>query len=191
MALGLATSCAALTGCASSDPPPSGVALYWQAESLYFDFRETTNGVLAVIDEGPWEVRTYGMTPSGAGCDDGWKFDLTRTTTIDPTDVEGKREAVAQHLVSEGFDVDGMDLAPGEVASTDVIVREQGVYTLLTVTLVDNGNVVVTATSPCKPGDKFELSRMLFGTGPLPEGYLPDRESPADPVFFGTDLGER
>ncbi len=83
--------------------------------------------------DGPWEVRTYGMTPSGVGCGDGWKFDLTRTTTIDPAGVSGKREAVAQHLVSEGFEVDGMDLESGEVASTDVIVREQGVYSLLTV----------------------------------------------------------
>ncbi len=32
---------------------------------------------------------------------------------------------------------------------------------------------------------------MLFGTGPLPEGYLPDQESPSAPVFFGTDRGER
>lgn len=67
------------------------------------------------------------MTPSGVGCGDGWKFDLTRTTTIDPAGVAGTREAVAQHLVSEGFEVDGMDLDSGEVASTDVIVREQGV----------------------------------------------------------------
>lgn len=169
---------------------PTGDELYQQAESLYLDFRETTNGVLAVVHDGPWDVRTHGMTPSGVGCGDGWKFDLTRSTTIDPGDVAAKREAVAQHLVSAGFEVDDLDLASGQVASGDVIVREQGVYSLLTVTLVDNGNVVVTATSPCRPGDKVELSRMLFGDGPLPEGYLPQQESPSDPLFFGITPGE-
>ncbi|WP_147374408.1 hypothetical protein [Microbacterium sp. AG238] len=69
--------------------------------------------------------------------------------SIDPAEIPDKREAVSQHLVEAGFEVEGMDLASGTVSSGDVIVRKQGVYSLLTVTLIDNGNVVLTATSPC------------------------------------------
>ncbi len=36
-----------LTGCGATVAQPTGDELYQEAESLYFDFRETTNGVTA------------------------------------------------------------------------------------------------------------------------------------------------
>lgn len=171
---------------------PAGDALYASAESLYMTYRETTNRVLARVDDGPWQVGEggYGMTPSGVGCGDGWKFDLTRSTTVETADVPALRQAVAEQLVDEGFDVEGMDLSSETVASGDVIVREQGVYSLLTVTFVDNGNVLVKASTICQPGDRRELRDRIFGTEPLEYGYLPLEEAPTDPLFFGITPGE-
>lgn len=56
-----------LTGCGATVAEPTGEELFERAESLYLDFRETTNGVLAAVHDGPWEVGTYGMLPSGVG----------------------------------------------------------------------------------------------------------------------------
>jgi len=180
-----------LTGCGGTVAEPTEDDVYAQAESLYFEYRETTNEVLSIVDDGPWRVDTYGMTPSGAGCGDGWKFDLARSTSIDPTAIADTRAAVAEHLIGAGFDVEGMDLESDAASSGDVIVREQGVYSLLTVTFVDNGNVVVTATTPCHAGDRFALSDRLFGEDALPgQGYLPAEESPSAPLFFGITPGE-
>jgi hypothetical protein len=179
-----------LTGCGATVAEPTGEELFERAESLYLDFRETTNGVLAAVHDGPWEVGTYGMLPSGVGCGDGWKFDLTRTVSLDPAEIPDKREAVSQHLVEAGFEVEGMDLASGTVSSGDVIVRKQGVYSLLTVTLIDNGNVVLTATSPCQPGDIEELDRMMYGDDPIPDWPVPEQEAPSDPIFFGIADGK-
>lgn len=186
---------AILTGCGGGQmAEPTGDELYAQAEALYFDYRETTNGVQAQIDEGPWTVggggAGYGMQPSGAGCGDGWKFDLSRATTIDTGDMDAARQAVADHLTDAGFEVEGMDLGTGEVTSSDVIVREQGVFSLLTVTFVSNGNVLVTATTTCNAGDPSELSDMLFGGVRLADGYLPTEEAPSDPLFFGITPGD-
>lgn len=181
---------AVLTGCGASVAEPTGEELFERAESVYLEFKETTNGVLAAVHDGPWEVGTYGMSPSGVGCGDGWKFDLTRTVRIDPAEIAAKREAVSQHLVAEGFEVEGMDLSSGTVSSGDVIVRKQGVFSLLTVTLISNGNVVVTATSPCQPGDKFELNRLMYGDDIIADWPVPAQESPSDPLFFGIVDGE-
>lgn len=188
----VATATIVLTGCGGTVAEPTGDELYERAESLYMDFRTKTNAVLAAVHDGPWDIADggYGMSPSGVGCGDGWKFDLTRSTTIDPAVIDDKRAAAAAALVSEGFEVENMDLGSGEVTSSDVIVREQDVYSLLTVTFVNNGNVLVTATTPCNPGDKFELGERLFGTETLRNGYLPQQESPSDPLFFGITPGD-
>ncbi|MGA7147727.1 MAG: alpha/beta hydrolase [Microbacterium sp.] len=113
---------------------PSDDELYAQAEQVYFDYREAVNGVLEVIHDGPWEVGdgAYGMVPSGAGCGDRWNFKLTRTTTIDRAEQDRIRQDVADHLTDAGYEVEGMDLGSEAVTSSDVIVRKQGIFSLLT-----------------------------------------------------------
>lgn len=160
-----------------------------KAEELYLAYRETTNGVLAVIHDGPWDVETYGITPNPGSCDDGWQFEFARTTTIDPAEVPAARSAAAEQLKSEGFDVEGMELDGADASSSDLIVREQGVYSLLTITFVDNGNVVVAATTPCNGGDPDAIAERVFGGDPLDADPLPIREAPSDPVQFRVPPG--
>jgi hypothetical protein len=182
-----------LTGCGGSPvAQPSGDDLYTQAEKVYFEYREAVNGVLAVIHDGPWEVGDgpYGMEPSSVGCGDGWNFSLARSTKVDPAQQDQLRQDVADYLTDAGYEVEGMDLGSGEVTSSDVIVREQAPFSLLTVTFINNGNVLVVADTACHPGDHFELNDMLFGDAQLAKGYLPRQESPADPLFFGITPGD-
>ncbi|MGA7147726.1 MAG: hypothetical protein WBX17_04450 [Microbacterium sp.] len=171
---------------------PTGDELYSHAEDVYFGYREAVNGVLALIHDGPWEVGdgAYGMEPSGAGCGDGWNFGLARSTKVDPADQDRMRQDVADYLTDVGYEVEGMDLGSGEVTSSDVIVRKQAPFSLLTVTFVNNGNALVVVDTACNPGDRSELSDMLFGGVYLAEGYLPQQESPSDPLFFGVTPGD-
>ena len=183
-----------LTGCGGGPvAQPTSDELYAQAEEVYFEYREFVNGLLAVIHDGPWEVGesgAYGMVPSSTGCGDGWNFGLTRSTTVDPAEQDRLRQEVADYLTDAGYEVEGMDLGSGEVTSSDVIVREQGLFSLLTVTFVNHGNILVLADTACHPGDHLELGDMLFGDARLAEGYLPQRESPSDPLFFGITPGD-
>lgn len=183
-----------LTGCgAGPAAEPTGEELYTQAEEVYFEYREFVNGLLGVISEGPWTVSgsgSYGMVPGSAGCGDGWNFSLTRSTTVDPAEQDRLRQEVADYLADAGYEVEGMDLGSGDVTSSDVIVREQGLFSLLTVTFVNNGSVLVAADTACHPGDDIELGDMLFGDAKLAEGYLPREESPSDPLFFGITPGD-
>ncbi|WP_127819440.1 hypothetical protein [Microbacterium sp. CPCC 204701] len=172
---------------------PTGDELYAQAEEVYFEYRGFVNDLLAVIDDGPWKVRdsgAYGMVPSGGGCGDGWNFSLSRATAVDPAEQDRMRRDVADFLTDAGYEVEGMDLGSREVVSSDVIVREQGLFSLLTVTFVNNGNVLVVADTACHPGDPVELGDMLFGDAQLAKGYLPREESPSDPLFFGITPGD-
>lgn len=186
----------ALTGCAKEGDGmaiPTGEELVAQAEQHYRDYRSVTNEVQARIFDGPWQVETasFGMQPSAAGCsDESYKFDLARTTRVDPEAHDAAREDVATYLADAGYDVESKDLGSGEAKSTDVIVREQGDFSLLMVTFIANGNVLVTATTKCWPGDRHELSDLMFGGVTLSEGYLPREESPSDPLFFGVTPGE-
>ncbi|WAA66689.1 hypothetical protein [Microbacterium oxydans] len=172
---------------------PTGDELVAQAEQHYLDYRGVTNDIQALIFDGPWpvEVGSFGMQPSGAGCPDGsYKFDLARSTQVDPAQHAALSESVREHLIEEGYDVEGQDLGSGEAKSTDVIVRKQGDFSLLMVTFIANGSVSVTATTKCWPGDRIELSDLMFGGATLSEGYLPREESPSDPLFFGVTPGE-
>lgn len=192
-ALGATTVVAlSVTGCAG-DSPPTGDELFDQAEQHYRDYRAVTNDVQSLIFDGPWEasVGSFGMQPSGAGCpDDSYKFDLTRITEVESSEQSDLSAAVRGHLEDAGFEVESQELGSGEAASLDVIVRKQGDFSLLMVTFIANGSVLVTATTPCWPGDRNELSDMMFGGVTLGEGYLPRAESPSDPLFFGVTPGE-
>ncbi|WP_424463953.1 hypothetical protein [Pseudoclavibacter helvolus] len=98
-------------GC--SEPAPTGAVLFADAKQHYFDYRAVTNDVQALIFDGPWhaEPSSYGMQPSGAGCgDNGYKFDLTRTTSVDPAAQPALSAAVAAHLSEAGYSVEGQDL---------------------------------------------------------------------------------
>ncbi|MFK3676815.1 hypothetical protein ACI2IP_03755 [Microbacterium sp. NPDC090218] len=186
----------ALTGCTNEGDgmaTPTGDDLVAQAKEHYLDYRGVTNDVQALIFDGPWEAPggSFGMEPSGAGCPEGsYKFSLARSTEVDPGEHAERSSAVQKYLTDAGYELDGMDLGSGEVKSTDVIVREQGDFSLLTVTFITNGSVLVTATTKCWPGDRIELSGLIFGGANLSEGYLPREESPSDPLFFGVTPGE-
>ncbi len=181
----------AMTGCEGQTVAPTGDELYAQARELYFSYREVTNGVLERIDPGPWEVgSSYGMEPSAAGCGDGWKFALSRSTTVDPADQPAMREAVTDYLTSAGYDVEGQDVGADGAVAREVVVEKQDPFSSLRVTFATSGNVLVTATTRCMPGDIGELDERLFGDAVLAEGYLPRTESPSDPLFFGITPGE-
>lgn len=185
----------ALTGCVNGGDgmTPTGDELVAQAKQHYLDYRSITNDVQALIYDGPWEaeIGSFGMQPSAAGCgDNGYKFDLTRTTQVDPDAQGALRDEVRRHLTDAGFEVEDQDLGSGDAQSSDVIVREQGDFSQLMVTFIANGSVLVTATTKCWPGDRAELSKLIFGGVTLSEGYLPREESPSDPLFFGVTPGE-
>lgn len=189
-ALFLAGAAVVLTGCAPA--APTGDALVAEAEQHYLEYRTITNDVQALIDDGPWraEVSAYGMQPSGAGCSsDSYKFDLTRTTEVDAAQHAALRQEVVEYLTGAGYEVEGQQLGSGASASTDVIVREQADFSLLMVTFIENDSILVSATTMCWPGDRYDLSRAIFGGVTLGDGYLPREEAPSDPLFFGIAPG--
>jgi len=186
----------ALTGCSNegdSMATPTGDELVAQARQHYLDYREVTNNVQALIFDGPWQtdVASFGMQPVGAGCsDDTYRFDLTRTTQLEPEQQPGASEKVLAYLTEAGYTVEGQELGSGDSKSLDLIVRKQGDFSSLMVTFIGNGSVLVTAATKCWPGDQADLSGLIFGGVTLSEGYLPREESPSDPLFFGVTPGE-
>ncbi|MGV8883279.1 MAG: hypothetical protein ACOH19_14115 [Rhodoglobus sp.] len=173
---------------------PTGDELVAQAKQHYLDYRTVTNEVQALIFEGPWEadIGTFGMQPAGAGCrDDTYKFDLIRSTRLDQGAHAAAHDKVLEYLTQAGYTVEGKDLGSGDSKSDDLIVRKQGDFSQLMVTFIANGSVLVTATTQCWPGNRTELSKLIFGgVNLLEEGYLPHEESPSDPLFFGVTPGE-
>lgn len=182
-----------LVGCASEPPVPTGDELFKQAKQHYFEYRTVTNDIQALIHEGPWEadIGSYGMQPSGAGCDDdSYAFDFTRTTRLPEEGQEELGSRVLDYLDKNGYEVEGQELGSGRSQSLDLIVRKQAPFSQLMVTLIGNGSVLVTAKTACWPGDEDELSELMFGDVNLSQGYLPDQESPTDPLFFGVTPGK-
>ncbi|WP_022889410.1 hypothetical protein [Agromyces italicus] len=172
---------------------PTGNELVAQAKQHYFDYRAVTNDIQALIDEGPWdaEIGTFGMQPSGAGCPDGsYNFSLTRSTHVDPAEHDELADAVRTYLEDAGYEFEDKEFGSSESGSSDVIVRKQGDFSLLMVTFIHNGNVLVSADTKCWPGERAELSRAIFGGVTLAEGYLPHEEAPSDPLFFGVTPGQ-
>ncbi len=186
---------AALTGCMTGEQmtTPTGDELFAQAREHYFSYRTVTNAVQALIHDGPWgsDGGSYGMEPSGAGCDDGtYKFDLLRDTQIDPATLPEVTDRVRDYLNGQGFTVTGWDLGSGVYATHDLHVRDQGDFDLLMITFFTNGGVIVAAETRCWPGDYIKLGDLMFGDVYLSEGYLPREESPSDPLFFGVTPGD-
>ncbi|SKB02162.1 hypothetical protein SAMN06295879_3461 [Agreia bicolorata] len=182
-----------LVGCAPEPPVPTGDELFEQARQHYIEYRTVTNDIQALIYEGPWEadIGSYGMQPSGAGCDDdAYGFDFTRTTRLPEEDREDLGSRVLDYLDEAGYEVEGQELGSGASQSLDLIVRKQTPFSELMVTLIGNGSVLVTAKTACWPGDEDELGELLFGDVNLSQGYLPDQESPTDPLFFGVTPGK-
>lgn len=99
-------------------------------------------------------------------------------------------EAIREYLEDQDYSVETQDLGAGSAASRDIIVRERGDFSMLMVTFIQNGSVLVTATTKCWPGDRYELGDMLFGDATLSQGYLPREESPSDELFFGVTPGD-
>ena len=182
-----------LVGCAPEPPVPTGDELFAEARQHYFEYRTVTNDIQALIYEGPWEadIGSYGMQPSGAGCDDNaYAFDLTRTTRLPEAGQKDLGSLVLDYLDDAGYEVGGQELGSGTSQSLDLIVRKQAPFSQLMVTIIGNGSVLVTATTACWPGDEDELSELISGGVNLSAGYLPDQESPTDPLFFGVTPGE-
>jgi hypothetical protein len=196
MALGiLAISWATtVTGCAVDAPPPTGEALYADAEETYFEYRELTNGVQSVLSTGPWivgQIGEYGMQPRRCDNGGGYQFSLGRLLRLDISDREANADAIEQHLRDLGMTPGRRTLGDGERSLIQIEARgELGLEQLL-VEFGANGTAVVSATTACRPGDSYELSALLFGGMYLSEGYLPtDVEAPTDPLFFGITPGD-
>lgn len=181
-----------MTGCT---PAPSGRALFDEAEKNYFAYRSLVNELQSTLSTGNWaigQVGVYGTQPVECSRDQ-YRFDLNRSIMLDGSE----REAYADRV--EAFFVD-REMAPmrGVLGSDDqegqlirVTVRDKGDFSLLLVEIRKDGRVRFAAETTCWPGDRDELSEMLFHDERLSDGYLPTGvESPADPLFFGIKPGD-
>lgn len=185
-----------MTGCTVSEPAPSGSSLFDEAEANYLRYRGFVNELQSTLSTEDWEIGqlgVYGMQPvecDGAGQ---YRFDLNRSIALDGA----QREAYADTV--EGFLSDN-DMSPRRSVLGDddqegqliqVTVRDEGDFSLLLVEIRQDGRVRIAAETTCWPGDRDELSTLLFHGERLGAGYLPtDVESPADPLFFGITPGE-
>lgn len=184
------------TGCGDGGEPvevPTGQALFDQAEQKYMDYRSVVNEVQVAIFDGPWEVGgDYGMLPTDLQCEEGeYKFHLTRTVELDPADYEAAQERARVALADEGFSFDGQGLGSGEQSSVDLVAKDQLGFSEMRVAFFQaTTSVTVWARTDCAPGDRHELSNLLFSDESNLDGYLPKMESPSDPLFFGITPGD-
>lgn len=172
---------------------PTGQVLFDQAEQKYRDYRSVVNGVQAAIFDGPWGVGgDYGMLPSDLQCEEGeYKFHLTRSVELDPSDYEAAQGRARDALVEAGFSFDGQGLGSGEQSSVDLVVKDQLGFSELRVAFFQaTTGVIVWARTDCSPGDRHELSNLLFHGELDLNGYLPKMESPSEPLFFGITPGD-
>lgn len=185
-----------LAGCGDGGEPvevPKGQELFDQAEQRYMDYRTVVNGVQAAIFDGPWESDgDYGMVPTDLQCEaDEYRFDLARSVALDPSDYEAAQQRARDALVEAGFSFEGQGLGSGEQASLDLVVKDQLGFSEIRVAFFKaTHGVIVWATTDCAPGDSYELSDLLFHDELDLSGYLPDMESPSDPLFFGITPGD-
>lgn len=183
-----------MTGCDTSEPTPTGDALYADAEQTYMEYREFVNGVQSVLSTDPWtigQLGVYGMQPDGCDGGTGYRFDLNRRLEMDAADREANADTVERHLEQAGMSPSRRVLGEGDGSIIQVGVRDEGVFAQLLVEFRETGTVRISAETACRPGDALSLADMLFGDVFLSEGYLPtETESPTDPLFFGITPGD-
>lgn len=188
-------SCSLLTGCGAV-PVPTGDQLYAEAKTTYFDYREGVSELQLALHDGPWEigqVGSYGMQPLECDNGDGYYFSLHRNVRLDGSQREDYADTAERFLKEQGFSPTrgtlGADDHEGQLIQ--VAVRDEGEFALLLVEFRKNGNIGISADTPCRPGDSSELSDMLFGDINFLGDYLPtDVEAPTDPLFFGITPGD-
>lgn len=188
--------CAAfMTGCTSSEPPPSGQALFDDAEANYLRYRGFINELQSTLSVDDWtigQLGVYGMQP--VECDgDQYRFDLNRSIALDGAPRNEYADTVEDFFtdneMSPQRSVLGGDDQEGQLIQ--VTVRDQGDFSLLLFEIRKDGQVRIAAETTCWPGDALELGDTLFGDTNLGLGYLPiDVEAPADPLFFGIAPGD-
>lgn len=188
--------CAAfMTGCTSSEPPPIGQALFHDAEANYLRYRGFINELQSTLSADDWtigQLGVYGMQP--VECDgEQYRFDLNRSIALDGAQREEYADTVEDFFtdneMSPQRSVLGGDDQEGQLIQ--VTVRDQGDFSLLLVEIRNDGQVRIAAETTCWPGDRDELSALLFHGERLGAGYPPtDVEAPTDPLFFGITPGD-
>lgn len=184
---------ATITGCA---PAPAGDELFEEAEDNYLRYRGFVNELQSTLSAGDWEIGqlgVYGMQPMKCDDQEQYRFDLDRSIMLDGSEVETYADLVEDFFVDKAMSpkrsVLGSDAQEGQLIQ--VTVRNEGDFSLLLVEIKKNGRVRVAAETACWPGDRDELSEMLFHGERLGDGYLPtDVEAPTDPLFFGITPGD-
>ncbi|MBO9625020.1 MAG: hypothetical protein J7484_01445 [Microbacterium sp.] len=183
-----------MTGC-QSEPAPTGQPLFDEAEANYLRYRGFLNELQSTLSDGEWrigQVGVYGMQP--VECDaDHYRFDLSRSVDLDGSRREQYADAVEQFLADKDMapqrKVLGSDDQEGQI--TQLTVRDTGDFSLLLVEIRKDGQIRIAAETTCWPGDRDELSELLFHGERLGAGYLPtDGEAPTDPLFFGITPGD-
>lgn len=184
-----------MTGCAASEHVPTGQALFDDAEANYLRYRGFLNELQSTLSDGEWrigQVGVYGMQP--VECDAGhYRFDLNRSVDLDGSRREQYADTVEQFLADKDMapqrKVLGSDDQDGQI--TQLTVRDAGDFSLLLVEIRKDGQIRIAAETTCWPGDRDELSELLFHGERLGAGYLPtDGEAPTDPLFFGITPGD-
>lgn len=185
-----------LAGCTVGETVPSGHSLYDDAEENYVRYRGFVNDLQSTMSEKDWEIDqlgAYGMQPIECDAASQYRFDLNRSIVLDASKREDYADTVEEFLANKGMTVQrsvlGADDQQGQL--TQLMVRDEGDFSLLLVEIRQDGRVRVAVETVCWPGDRDELSALLFHGERLGAGYLPtDVESPTDPLFFGITPGE-
>lgn len=181
-----------MTGCT---PAPTGRALFDEAEANYLGYRSLVNELQSTLSTGNWSIGqlgVYGMQPVECSQDQ-YRFDLNRSIILDDAEPGAYADQVEAFFVDKQMapkrSVLGSDDQEGQLIQ--VTVRDEGDFSLLLVEIKKNGRVRIAAETTCWPGDRDELSEMLFHGERLGDGYLPAGvESPTDPLFFGITPGD-
>ncbi|PQZ54779.1 hypothetical protein CQ040_14410 [Microbacterium sp. MYb54] len=185
-----------MTGCTVSGPAPQGQALFNEAEENYLRYRGFVNELQTTLADEDWKIGqlgVYGMQPVECDGDDQYRFDLNRSIELDGAQREAYADSVEEFLTDNDMTpqrrVLGEDGQEGQLIQ--LTVRDEGDFSLLLVEIRQDGRVRIAAETACWPGDRDELSELLFHGERLGEGYLPtDVESPTDPLFFGITPGD-
>lgn len=185
-----------MTGCTVSAPAPTGQSLFDEAEANYLRYRGLVNDLQSTLSDGDWEIGqlgVYGMQPVECDSTNQYRFDLNRSIALEGSRRELYADAVEEFLADKDMSAQrsvlGTEGQEGQLIQ--VTVRDEGDFSLLLVEIRQDGRVKIAVETSCWPGDRDELSALLFHGERLGAGYLPtDVESPTDPLFFGITPGD-